>query len=56
MHSWVFRHRDRLRVIYGRVEPTPQTEQARPTKTQDAGRVIRRRAWVVVQPMPRRAG
>lgn len=57
MHSWVFRHRQRLRLIYGpapppalpaRVERPPDERPA----SDDAGQVLRRSRYVILMPMP----
>ena len=61
MHSWVFRHRGRLRVIYGL--PQPETPEAHPERVAPAlpvsppharlapGTLAWRRKYVVIAPM-----
>ncbi len=57
MHSWVFRHRQRLRLIYGPAPlpalPAP-VEGARHKRAaaQNAGQVLRRLRYVILIPMP----
>ncbi len=66
MRSWVFRHRARLRVIYGLPFPLPADEavpeevpepapRARPKKVRrsglEPGMVARRGRYVVIAPM-----
>lgn len=70
MHSWVFRNRSRLKLIYGAApEPVPALPAGKPEPVEpqgtlnfdpDAdnapGQVIRRKSYIVLQPMPRRRG
>jgi len=62
MHSWVFRHRLRLRVIYGplpgaeedvRTDARPPVDAQPPTKGLE-GTIERRSRYVVLRPMRRR--
>jgi hypothetical protein len=46
MRSWVFRHRHRLRTVYGLPEP----------RDPSLGRVERKGRFVIVRPLPRRVG
>ena len=64
MHSWVFRHRIRLRVIYGPLPcaprpglepvlaPTPREREAE-LASRLAGSVERGESFVLLHPMPR---
>lgn len=64
MLSWVFRHRDRLMLVYGRVPPPPLAGRrfAARSESRDGdgpgrreripGTVVRRRRWTVIVPMP----
>ena len=66
MLSWVFRHRARLQVIYGRVEGPklagerfnlsrePALLAAGPEPTQPGAVRLRARGQVEIRPMPRR--
>lgn len=58
MRSWVFRHRQRLRVIYG-VGPAAQANAARTSKSRrgglDPGEWRRTRRHFVLRPMRRRS-
>jgi hypothetical protein len=60
MHSWIFRNRARLRVIYGSPPIAPVAiEPPAPfvaPQQKDAGQVLRRSRYVLLVPMPRRAG
>jgi|LWDU01.1.fsa_nt_gi hypothetical protein len=68
MYSWIFRHRARLRALYGpaqqHLEPVGKSaemeddaESEKPGKPRLApGTVVRRDRWVLVAPMPRRVG
>jgi hypothetical protein len=57
MHSWVFRHRQRLRLIYGPAPPpalpaqVEHAERERPA-SDNAGQVLRRSRYVILIPMP----
>ena len=71
MHTWLLRHRARLRLIYGLSAPTPPEREAReesaPTEKREvkrlrgskhrqaAGTVLRRRTYVLLAPMPRKS-
>ncbi|MDP6540850.1 MAG: hypothetical protein QF903_03850 [Planctomycetota bacterium] len=63
MHSWVFRHRVRLRVVFGTVRPDPATAAGpgsfRPPKAPPGGEapgtVLRRARYTLIYPMPRPA-
>jgi hypothetical protein len=63
VHSWVFRHRVRLRVIFGAVRPDPSAAAGvrgyqapkRPSGGATPGTVLRRARYVLVYPMPRPA-
>ncbi len=69
MHAWLFRHRERLRMILGLPAPesalaqdaipcAPRTTRRmvarRRTRRPRPGQVTRQGSWVVLLPMPRR--
>ncbi|MED6335967.1 MAG: hypothetical protein VYE81_11245 [Planctomycetota bacterium] len=63
MHAWVFRHRVRLRAIFGAVRPNSAATTGdsashaprRPQGGETPGTVLRRSRYVLIYPMPRPA-
>ena len=57
MHSWVFRNRARLRLVFGHLRPhaLPAPPAVLPTLREGEGEVVRRKHYVRLRPMPRRA-
>jgi len=60
--SWVFRNRERLMIVYGRVAPPPlvgrrfaasSAPAGSPGRDRRPGRIVRRRRWTVLVPMRR---
>lgn len=58
MHSWVFRNRARLRLIYGpaSLQDPPAPGRGARAIPRQAGRVLRRARYVLLMPMPPLAG
>lgn len=57
MLSWVFRNRRRLLVVYGVMNPAELPDEVLSSAAEEPfepGRVVRRRRWTLVRPMPRR--
>ena len=58
VRSWIFRHRLRLRAIYGTrpaIRPLPQAHERRPREMTDGlspGQSGRRGRWYVIRPNP----
>jgi hypothetical protein len=58
VRSWIFRHRLRLRAIYGTrpaIRPLPEVHERRPRETSDGlspGQSGRRGRWYVIRPQP----
>ncbi len=58
MHSWVFRNRARLRLVYGGPRPQPLTALAAPVLLPlrgAEGRILRRKHYVLLMPVRRRS-
>ena len=60
MHSWVFRNRARLRLVYGghRPQPLPLPALTAPLQQRlqgTEGRILRRKHYVLLMPVRRRS-
>ena len=61
MLSWVFRHRERLMLVYGHVQPPPlvgarfaplEEPAAASPSERVPGQIVRRQRWTLLVPMP----